>query len=310
MTRGGASNVYLSRPQPEVATEPSCSGTIECALAGAADHFLLLAWLLLMIVVAISSLVFLPRARDLCDRERRRTRAEYDAFDRFIEEMRDISPSNASQSVAVQESAPLLHRSATASAGGLEDIKTTYEDTVMAVPHYEEEYAEPIAVHMREELSEEIAEAVLNGSTLGHQLKRSILDAAVAARERRATFLEMLDEEANSLARHERELADVAEGVEEATMPLCADQSFDALREQREELEAYEARIQRQVNQRQADRNDGRIGAIRNGKSLDLQEYLYQPMEPTYPVLGESTRLLSRINVALRRIEDELIYRG
>ena len=160
MTRGGAGSVYLYRRQPEVVAEPRCSGTIECALIGVADHLLLLVWLLLMIVVALGSLVFLPRARSLCDQELRRTRAEYDAFDRFIDRARGITPSTDATEVPMGGQAPLIQRQSAASNGSLDVLVAAYEDTVMGVPHFEEEYNETVADHMREELSDEIAEAV------------------------------------------------------------------------------------------------------------------------------------------------------
>lgn len=310
MTRGGAGSVYLYRRQPEVVAEPRCSGTIECALIGVADHLLLLVWLLLMIVVALGSLVFLPRARSLCDQELRRTRAEYDAFDRFIDRARGITPSTDATEVPMGGQAPLIQRQSAASNGSLDVLVAAYEDTVMGVPHFEEEYNETVADHMREELSDEIAEAVQAEARLTPPLHRSVLDAAVAARERRAHLLEMLEEESQSLATHEHELRDMAAGVDDATTPLCADLTFDELREQRDRLESYEIRIEDIVNQRQADRTGGRTGAVRAGRSVDLQAYLYRSMEPTYPVLAEATQLLSRINVTLRRVEDELIYRG
>lgn len=310
MTRGGADNVYLSRRQPEVVADPGCTGTLECTLAGLADHVLLLLWLAVMVAVGVGALVFLPRARALCERELRRTRAEYDAFDRFIDRARRITPVTGTPSPPAESAAPVLQRQRTRPAGGLDALTRAYEETVMAVPHFEEEYDETVAEHMREELSDEIAEAVLAESTLAPPLHRSVLDAAVAARDRRAHLLEMLEEEVHSLSTHERELRGMATGVDEATEPLCADQSFDGLREQRDRLESYECRIEDIVNERQADRNAGRTGAVRASKSLDLQEYLYRSMDPPYPVLAEATRLLARVHVTLRRVEDELIYRG
>lgn len=308
MSRGGVGSVYLSRRQPHV-VDPECSGTIECALIGVADHILIAGWLLLMIVVAIGSLLFLPKARDLCDRERQRTRAEYDAFDRFIAQVRELNPSGGEIGTSVG-GGTLLQKSSMGSTGSLQELRTAYENTVMAVPHFGEEYGETVAQHMREELGDEIAEAVATESTLSLPLQRTVLDASTAARERRGHFLEMLNEEADSLNQHEQDLRSIAGDVESATSPLVADQSFDMLRERHANLEMHQEQIQGIVAARQDDRNAGRTGAMRTGKSLDLQAYLYQPMEPSYPVLAEATELLSKVSITLRRVEDELIYRG
>lgn len=309
MARGGSGNVYLSRRQPEAITDAGCEGAIDCALAGFADHLILIAWLVLLVVIAIGSLVFLPKARKLCDRERQRTRAEYEAFDRFLSRARNMSPNSGGAARPMNGNASLLQQTV-GSANDLATLREAYEETVMAVSHFEEEYDETVIEHMRKELSDEIAEAVRSESSLSDPLYRSILDAASAARDRRKEFLAMLEEEAESLAHRQAELEEISTAVEDITQPLCADQSFDALQEQRDELEAYERRIEELVNDRQADRTAGRVGAVRSGKSLDLQAYLYRPMEPTYPVVAEATNLLSRITVTLRRVEDELIYRG
>lgn len=310
MSRGGAGNVYLSRRQPEMVSDPACSGTIECALAGMADHLLLLGWFVLLIVVAVGSLMFLPRARELCDVERRRTRAEYEAFDRFIGRARQIIPSANAPNISTGGPTPLLQQQANSSSGQLNALRQAYEDTVMSVPHFEEEYGETVAEHMREELSDEIAEAVISESNLTAPLHQSVVDAAYAARERRAHFLEMLEEEADSLANHEKTLQQIERGVSIATEPLCADQSFGGLQEQHAELKQYESQIEHIVNERQADRTDGKSGAMRSGQSVDLQSYLYFPMEARYPVVAEAAALLTRVTVTLRRVEDELIYRG
>lgn len=307
MARSGG--VYLYRRQPEVIAEPGCSGTIECALIGVADHMLLLLWLMLLVVVALGSLVFLPRARSLCDRERSRTQAEFDAFDAFIDQVHRITPAPPVTTAQVGTQAPLMQRRSEAT-GNLRTLVEAYESSVMSVPHFEEEYDETVADHMREELGDEIAQAVNTEAQLTKPLHQSVIDAAIAARDRRGHLLAMLDEEANSLGTLEIELRDMASGVDEATTPLCADLSFDELQELRRQLEVYEQQIESLVNQRQVDRTAGRSGAIRSGQSIDLQTYLYRTMEPTYPVLAEATQLLSRVQITHRRVEDELIYRG
>lgn len=310
MQKGGGTTVHLSRKTPELLEVERCAGTIECALAGAADEALLLAWLALLLITALASLAFLPRARELADRERTRTRAEYDAFDRFIAEVQSVTPQPIASAAEPAGSAPIIQRQIEPEGAAATEVEAAYRETVMAVPHFEEDYGETIAQHMQAELSEEIAHATLDGNGFGPHVKRGLLEAAADARERRADFLDLLDEECSSLERHAERLSGIEQDVERATAPLCADQSFDDLRSQRETLQDCRAAIQSLLDERQTDRTKGKNAVLRLNRDLDLQEYLYAPLEVTYPVFAEAARLLSQIDVAIRHVEDELIYRA
>lgn len=310
MVTGGGGNVYLSRKTPEVLSGEPCSGTIECALMGVADHLLILLWLVLLLLTAVATLAFLPRARELCDRERRRTRAEYNAFDQFIDRIRALSPASTTSVAEPAGAVPLVQRQFKPHGSDVAEVRAAYEETVMAVPHFEEDYDETLDEHMGAEFSEEIAEATIAGSEFGKPMKRSLLDAASDARDSRAQFLDLLNEEATSLNRHEKRLDEIQRLVDEATAPLCADQSFEELRGQLDSLAECETALEKTVDRRQSDRTERQSAVLRVPNELDLQEYLYQSMDVTYPVLAEATRLLSRIEVATRRVEDELIYRA
>lgn len=307
--QAGGNSIHLSRNQPELPTE-ACSGTLECALAGLADHVLILLWLFIMVVVAVASLVFLPRAQQLCDRERRRAAAEFEAFDEFLSRLRGFSSSGASVTTEPVGGGSLIQQQAVAHGDALAKVRDAYRDTVMAVAHYEEDYDETLIEHMSAELGEEIAYATVQGGPLTEPLKRGLMAAARDARDRRADFVELLDEEAESLERHASTYEELNDRVTKATSPRCADESFNGLRRRRNQLRECEDDIESTIATRQQDRTEGRTAAIQMMDGTNLQEYLYRPMEVTYPVLAEGTRLLSQIQVGLRRIEDELIYRS
>lgn len=308
MQRGG-DNIHLSRNQPDIPTD-LCSGTVECALAGFADHVLILIWLLVLIVVAVSSLVFLPRAEQLCDRERRRATVEFDAFDQFLSRLQGYSSSGAAVTTEPVGGGSLIQQQAVAHGDALAKVREAYRETVMAVPHFEEDYDESLIEHMSAELGEEIAYATVDGGPLSEPIKRGLLAASRDARDRRADFIELLDEESESLNRHTASFEDIHERVNNATSPRCANESFNGLHRRRDALLNCSEEIESTVAARQQDRTEGRTAAIQMMDGTNLQEYLYRPMEVTYPVLGEGTRLLSQIQVSLRRIEDELIYRS
>jgi len=80
-------------------------------------------------------------AIELVQEETARVRAELDAFDEFIEAARDISP-NADPRSASQP-AVRADGYGTGTCQGRK-ILSAYQDTVMAVPHYENDYGDTI----------------------------------------------------------------------------------------------------------------------------------------------------------------------
>ena len=308
MQSGGA-GIHLSRNPPNLPTE-TCSGTIECALTGLADHVLILLWLLIMVVVALASLAFLPRAQQLCERERQRATAEYDAFDDFLSQLQGFASNGSTTTAEAVGNGSLMHQQAAAQIDGLAKVRDAYRDTVMAVPHYEEDYDESLIENMGAELGEELAHAAVDGGQLVDPLKRGLIAAARDARDRRADFLEMLDEEGDSLDRHSVRLEKLADRVDRAVGPRCSDETYNGLRRRRERLLRCADEIESTIATRQEDRTQGRTATVQAMKGTDLQEYLYAPMEVTYPVLAECSRLLNQIEIGRKRIEDEMIYRS
>lgn len=306
----GAGNIHLSRNQPELAPGPTCSGTIECALAGMADQAIIALWLFLLVVVAAVSLVFLPRARRLCRREVERAQAEFEAFDAFISQIATIPTSDISQAETNAAAPSLLQYRTDGGTRRLTQVHDIYRDTVMAVPHYEEDYDESILDHMSAELSEELAHATVNGADFPPQLKENLINAAMEARDRRKDFVATLNEENAALEEYGTHLETLEPAIEQTTAPQCATQTFSQLQYRYDTLDEQETALEQIATERQSDRKTGRVGAIHLGKDVDLQKYLYRPMDVNYPVLAETARLLSQIRITRKRVEDELIYRG
>lgn len=305
----GGNGIHLSRNPPKLPAN-TCSGTIECALTGMADHVLVLLWLLVMIAVALASLVFLPRAQKLCERERHRATVEYDAFDEFLSQLQGFSSVGSATAVESVGSGPLMHQQGVAQVDGLAKVRDAYRETIMAVPHYQEDYNEPLIENMSAELGDEIAHATIDGGQLVQPLKQGLMAAAKDARDRRADFLEMLDEEGDSLERHANKLDELSNRIDHVAAPRCSDETYNGLRRRRKRLRRSADDIESTIATRQSDRTEGRTASVQAMQGADLQEYLYSTMDVNYPVLAEGTRLLAQIEVGLRRIEDELIYRS
>lgn len=308
MTAAGGGTFHFSGETPEAVATGGCSGTIDCLFAATMDASVLLLAFTFVVFVAFLGLLFVPEARRLCQRERKETETERDAFDRFVRRVRQLTVGEGGSAGAEQDG-PLLHRTGSPSTASMSHLTDAYRDTVMKVPHYDQ-YDESLSEHMAAEFGTDIAHGVVSNDRLTAPIKQSAIHAGREARDRRGQLLDALEIESDSLATHGAKLREIDEELRAIEEPLNADQSYKELTAAREVITANRKEIDEACRQRQEDRREAQLTSLRLQKDFDLQEYLYSSMDVTYPVLAEATRLLSRIKTAEHRIEDELIYRG
>ena len=299
---------YYSQRSPKLEPEAACAG-IECTLAGAVDLLLLLLWIGLLGLV-IAGLLYLPRARKTCERERARTHEEAEAFGRFA---RRVSRVDATPMQTVQ-----AQRAATGAVTAvaqppddrrLREIRDAYRDTVMSVSHYEDEYGDPLAASVTEEFDQDVAAALTDSRQLTPQVKRVVLDCAFEARDRREEFLEALTEESNALTGAEDTLADVDATLDQLNDRPLLERSYDELEDAWYRLRELRASIEALLEQRQAMLHGTETVNGRFTDSWTMYAYLYSPLSTHHPVLAEGTRLLEEVTTAEHRVADSLSRR-
>ncbi|EMA54285.1 DUF7260 family protein, partial [Halococcus salifodinae] len=118
-----------------------------------------------------------------------RTITERDAFARFadcVSEFEvssvDLHPDHAQQAPAQTLVAP---ETAARAKSPLARVRDAYRDTVMGVPHYDEEYDDSLPESLTGEFSPEVAAAVLTSEQLTPHLRDRLIDATHRARESR-----------------------------------------------------------------------------------------------------------------------------
>jgi hypothetical protein len=95
-------------------------------------------------------------------------------------------------------------------------VREAYESTVMAVPHYDEEYDDTYAESLGAEFDPHVAVALTEGSAFDRRCKDALLSAVAEARTARRSLLAAVDDEAESLSTMADRLADVRARVERA----------------------------------------------------------------------------------------------
>ncbi|WP_114575706.1 hypothetical protein [Saliphagus sp. LR7] len=299
---------YSQRPYD---FETGCSG-LECVAASAIDHTLVFLWVGLA-ALAVLGLVFLPKAREACESERERTRTEARAFDRFarrIDRIETASPETTVREPAAGPRTKTLLRPPDATGDGIRDVREAYRETVMSVPHYEEEYDEPLAENVAAEFDPDAAAALASGDRLTPQVERALVQAATDAREGREDLVDALNAEIASLESYGETLSGLERSLDRLDDRPLPGQSFDELRERWREVD----RLRTELGEVLADRQD----EIQSGHALrggfpdpwTMYAYFYQSIPTTHPVLREGARVLADLSTAEDRLARALSRRA
>jgi len=228
------------------------------------------------------------RAERALDREYRRTEAELDALASFIDEVGSLSPTSRG---AAAGAPPVSLQSG---GGGLRAVREAYESTMMAVPHYEAEYDEPYAEHVRHELGPDAAALVTSSTVFERHHKQVVIAAANDARSRRSQLLSELDRERDSLADLSEQVCAVATDV-----ARLESADFDA---EPSVLDGYQARVG--VLEARChdliDRRQSTLVSQRRSMSLslsgpDIATCVYSDLDVDYPIVATLTDLLERL---------------
>lgn len=254
------------------------------------------------LVVLLATVRFVA-ARDACREERRRVRREIDAFDAFIDFLGSLEPparsvpSDATGAVAL-------------STGGLsrddrlDRILETYRETVMAVSHYDEDYGDTVLESVAAELGTETAIAVRNHDELSPELRNALVTQAHRAREARASYLTLVDDEfeaLSSFATTGRTLETRRRGLSKHVEETAPHNRFDAAADVWQLLDGLESQCESTLVERQQRIHSQRVRE--NDHPRFLQEYLYQPLSGTnYPVLSRFVSLVGEIRSDRRRM--------
>ncbi|MFP4217303.1 MAG: hypothetical protein ACLFR6_00415 [Salinarchaeum sp.] len=185
-------------------------------------------------------------ARQALKMERQRVNDEIRAFKQFIERVEAIRP----HSVSNEQRPPLRTRTMTP-PDSTARVQAAYEDTVMAVSHYEQEYGETYAESLREELTPEVATVLTQQSVFDRACKQATVTAAREATHKRQLLRESLKTEREAIETGKNALVPIADQLVEyrtVTPTGVADATLDGYLRR---LDVLEERCQELIDQRQ-----------------------------------------------------------
>lgn len=219
------------------------------------------------------------------DAERRAVSREIDAFDAFLDRVGAVDPGRPAPAGGVRA----MHRRS--GGAGLDAIRSAYEDTVMSVTHYDEEYGDTYRESVVAEFGPEIGVALTEGPRLQPHLKRAVTEKARQCRADREQFLEVLDAESESIEAVGSGVRDVRSELRDFDPDPPASRGFGALEAEWRRLDFLEGELDGLATDRQR-------AIIRQRRSFtlptgapDVPSYLYQGHDDEYPLLSTCVEL-------------------
>ena len=246
--------------------------------------------------------------------ERDRTTIERDAFASFLHRISgpDVSYSDLRSNHAHSASTQTLvtPEPAPHPESQLKRVRSAYRDTVMSVPHYDEDYGDSLPENLAEEYRPEIATAVLTTDQLTFHLRNQLIKATHHARESRHALLQGLETERTAHKTANENLTRLGADLDD----ILSAQSFRAwpdedLATARDCLHARQQECDQLAADRQATLREQRIPGTHH-IDHEFTEYLYESLPVTYPILTDTTNLAETLYNAQQGVERALNVRN
>lgn len=244
-------------------------------------------------------------ALDALATEHERTTAERDAFAEFRERITAMDASQVSldnghyQQLGGQA---IIHSQPNKQ---LQRVREAYRETIMSVSHYDEEYHDSLQESLAKEFGSEIASALTTDKQFTPPLRDQLLRESQQAHAERATFLKTLSRETEDLRSVDELITEIGSDLDTLNIRSLETWAIVDLTESHNQLLATEERCEELLTMRQTTLQNPRIpGPTPN--DLDLNEYLYQSLSITYPVLADLADFVDTLRTERSRIERTL----
>lgn len=239
----------------------------------------------------------IPEARRLLDTEKEKLESEAQAFREFLTQVQSIA-NGPSPTTPIQKQDLLTNNRNKLIQNS---ILEAYSKTVMAVPHFEEDYAESMAQNIASEFSADLATILVGDDPVPHTVIPSLMAHSRTAIHHREEFLQILEQEDQSICQ-------IFEVLEQLSTDINRSEPASPAKSELFEtgclsgISNIDTTCQSLLTKRQQE-----IHSINKRHSQQpspfVQQYLYQELDVTFPVLNA---LLDTVQWSLRK-QRELI---
>ena len=191
----------------------------------------------------------------------------------------------------------------------LETVREQYRETAMSVPRYEEVYGESFREHLRAEFGADLASVVLRDDDLTEPIQSLLVSQATTATLERKQHLELLDAEYEAVVNANSQLQSTETVLTDVDPSYLYQYSFEELFEYEDEIRGEIETCQELIKTRQHEiHSSSNQFHSRSGKTV-LQEYLYQSLETSFPVLSTALGQVRKLNDRRQAVIDSLTQR-
>ncbi len=244
------------------------------------------------------------RAHRAIETEKRRTRDEQTALQEFATIVRGLQVETVSATPAGVTTQML----GTNGSSSLNRVREAYRSTVMAVPHYEEDYDDTCEESLLEEFGPDVAMALLDGQQFDRRQKQALLIAIGDSIRKREELLSVLEAEQSSHAEHAPRVRSIAEEVstlQEAAENAASFGDYDSIRGR---LGVLTAKCEDLIADRQTALVEQREQLALPVDGPDVPSFVYTDLDCTYPLLDATAQIIDRMESLRREIEHEMTY--
>lgn len=296
----------------EASLDTGC-GTLSCEASALATDPGVVTAVVIAGFVAFLAFTHVRDGKGQCREEQQRVVAERDAFESFADRVSRLDAAPVAEPERTFEGpVGTVRRSAGSGSPGdvrLHRVLGAYRDTVMAVPHYAEEYDESVAESLSAELGEDTVTSLASNGTLSPGLQSTLVDRSRQAARARSSLSGAIDAEIESLSNAETTLESIDRrrtrlnehlaGLPDRSRSGAAIDVWERLADLEDECDAVAA-------DRQAELADPPITvdpAAGTGDDPTFHDYLYGGADcPRYPVLSALASLAESIREDRERV--------
>jgi hypothetical protein len=248
--------------------------------------------------------------------ERRRTAAERRAFETFADRVDEVDISDSSPRQSLDSGMREGHGATLVSSGHAgwdgdtptEAIRCAYEETVMAVSFYDEEYGDDYAESLRAEFGPEVATALIDPDCFGPSVKAALTAAIKRAAREREHLIETCERERESVDAAANTLLPVVAELDSIVSPDPENEPFGTLEARWNRLSRLRERCESAAANRQSSIDDRRSHHDLPIDAPDVCAYLYQAHDSAYPILSICTGLSQRVTTVQTAYERAMAH--
>lgn len=307
---GAASSIPVYAKQVEPIGQELCASGLTCWISGLVTDLWLVVLTSTVAAVVLLALGYLQSARSITTEEQSRTATEREAFLRFARRINRLEVPSQTTPQAIAEVGFSTSSAGATQRESLDDVRQSYIETVMAIPHYDEDYGESMVENMAIEFGEDIAQVVANGTHLSPQLQQLLVTKAKQAARDRERMMNSLEREAASLQEAEDTFSSIQDKLEdysEESLRLTPYHRFTNLWGR---LETFDEDCREVLRDRQEHLKEEPLDDWTPGNVPSLVDYLYEPLDVDYPVLAAGTEVVGGIQQARQYLTSTVARRA